>query len=142
MDGLSMSEFETREEQRRRARVQRYNLAAEAKFASLYRHRYYGAELEQLLKSLVLPGSRVLEVGTSTGVILEAVGAPGSIGINAAPRMVELLRERHPGLDLRVLDVERDALPEGPFDAIVLSDAIGMLDDIQLALERLKPLLA
>jgi hypothetical protein len=56
--------------------------------------------------------------------------------------MIELLRARHPSLDLRVADVERDALPDGPFDAVVLSDAIGMLDDIQRALERLRPLLA
>ena len=31
-------------------------------------------------------------------------------------------------------DVERDPLPEGPFDAIVLSDAVGHLDDIERAL--------
>jgi len=139
---LTRSAFEAREEQRRLDRLARYNLAGEAKYASKHRHRYYGTELERLVKSLVTPGSRVLEVGTSTGALLEAVGGPGSIGLNAAPRMVELLRERHAELDLRVLDVERDALPEGPFDAIVLSDAIGMFDDIQLALERLRPLLA
>jgi SAM-dependent methyltransferase len=141
MDGRSTNDFETHEEQRRQERVLRYNQAAEAKFASPHRHRYYGAELERLVQSLVPPGSRVLEVGTSSGAILEAIGGPGSVGISAAPRMVELLRERHPQLDLRVLDVERDALPEGPFDAILLSDAIGMLDDIQRALERLRPLL-
>ena len=141
MDGPRTSEFEAREEQRRHDRVQRYNLAAEAKFSSRHRHRYYGAELERLVQSLVPPGSRVLEVGTSTGAILEAIGGPGSVGISAAPRMIELLQARHPQLDLRVLDVERDVLPDGPFDAIVLSDAIGMLDDIQRALERLRPLL-
>jgi SAM-dependent methyltransferase len=139
---LPTSAFDAREEQRRLERVARYNLAAEAKFASKHRHRYYGVELERLIKSLVPPGSRVLEVGTSTGAILEAIGGPGSVGISAAPRMVELLRERHPTLDLRTADVERDPLPQGPFDAVVLSDAIGMLDDIQVALERLRPLLA
>ncbi len=139
---LPASAFHEREEQRRRDRVARYNLAAEAKFSSRYRYRYYGAELERLVKSLVPPGSRVLEVGTSTGFILEGVGGPGSVGINVSPRMVALLQERHPALDLRVADVERDVLPEGPFDAIILSDAIGMLDDIQNALERLRPLLA
>lgn len=139
---LPASAFEAREEERRLARLARYNQAAEAKFASPYRYRYYGAELERLVKSLVPPGSRVLEVGTSTGAVLEAVGGPGSVGINAGARMVELLRERHPQLDIRVADVERDALPEGPFDAIILSDAIGMLDDIQRALARLRPLLA
>jgi SAM-dependent methyltransferase len=139
---LPRSAFIAREEQRRLNRVAQYNLAAETKCSASHRHRYYGLELERLVKSLVPPGSRVLEVGTSTGAILEAVGGPGSVGINAAPRMVELLRDRHPKLDLRVIDVERDVLPEGPFDAIVLSDSIGMLDDIQCALERLKPLLA
>ena len=138
---LPVSAFEAREDRRRLDRVARYNLAAEAKFSSENRYRYYGAELERLVKSLVPPGSRVLEVGTSTGAILEAVGGPGSVGLSPAPRMIELLRDRHPTLDLRVADVERDALPEGPFDAIVLSDAIGMFDDIQRALERLRPLL-
>lgn len=136
------SGFRQREEQRRLERIARYDTAAHAKLSSPYRHRYYGAELERLIKTLVPPGSRVLEVGTSTGSILAAVGGPGSVGINASPRVVELLRQKHPGLDLRVIDVERDALPEGPFDAIVLTDAIGMLDDIQHALERLRPLLA
>jgi SAM-dependent methyltransferase len=139
---LPSSAFAAREEKRRLDRVAHYNRAAEVKFSSKYRHRYYGVELERLVKSLVPPDSRVLEVGTSTGSILKAVGGAGSVGINASPRMVELLRERHPSLDVRVVDVERDELPEGPFDAIVLSESIGMLDDIQAALERLRPLLA
>ena len=139
---LPTSAFEAREERRRLDRVARYNQAAEVKLSSGHRYRYYGAELERLVKSLITPGSRVLEVGTSEGAILEAVGGPGSIGLNASPRMIELLRARHPSLDLRFIDVERDTLPEGPFDAVVLSDAIGMLDDIQRALERLRPLLA
>jgi hypothetical protein len=45
-------------------------------------------------------------------------------------------------LDLRLLDVEHDPLPEGPFDVIILDDAIGLLDDIQGAFERLRPLLS
>ena len=139
---LPTSAFDAREERRRLDRVARYNAAAEIKISSQHRYRYYGAELERLVKSLVPPGSRVLDVGVTTGDILEATGGPGSVGINASPRMIELLRERHPTLDLRVGDIERDAPPEGPFDAIVLSDALGMLDDIQSALERLRPLLA
>src|SRR5688572_18075852 len=81
---LPTTAFEAREEQRRLERLARYNLAAEAKLASSRRHRYYGAELERLVKSLVPPGSRVLEVGINSGAILEAVGGPNSVGINAA----------------------------------------------------------
>jgi SAM-dependent methyltransferase len=56
--------------------------------------------------------------------------------------MIAHARRRHPQMDLRVLDIERDELPEGPFDAVLLSDAIGLLDDIQVTLERLRSLLA
>jgi SAM-dependent methyltransferase len=135
------SEFERREAERRLNRTARFDAAAEARVESTTRHRYYGAELERLVRSLVPPGSKVLEVGAGSGDLLAAVGGPGSIGIDVAPHMVELARQRHPELDLRVLDVEHDALPEGPFDTILLSDTVGMLDDIQSALERLHKLL-
>jgi SAM-dependent methyltransferase len=131
------SDFERRESARRRERIERFDRAAEARSESTTRHRYYGAELERLVRSLVPPGSRVLEVGVGSGDLLAAVGGPGSVGIDVSPRMVELAKERHPELDLRVVDVEHDALPEGPFDVILLSDAVGMLEDIQVALERL-----
>jgi SAM-dependent methyltransferase len=131
------SEFEQREERRRRERTARFDRAAEVRASSTTRHRYYREELERLVRTLVVPGSKVLEVGSGSADLLAAVGGPGSVGIDISPRMVELARERHPELDLRVLDVEHDDLPEGPFDVIILSDAIGMLDDIQSALERL-----
>lgn len=136
------SEFERREAQRRRERVARFDLAAEARASSTTRHRYYGAELERLVRSLVPPGSRVLEVGSGSGDLLAAVGGPGSVGIDVSPRMVEIAKQRHPSFDLRVLDVEHDELPEGPFDTILLSDAVGMLEDIQSALKRLHALLS
>ncbi|RYZ02314.1 MAG: glycosyltransferase [Myxococcales bacterium] len=121
--------------------MERFDEAADARAASTTRHRYYGAEIERLLQSLVTPGSRVLEVGTGLGDLLAAIGGPGSVGVDVSPRMVELAQSRHPSLDVRRLDVEIDPLPAGPFDVIVLSDAIGLLDDIQTVLERLKPLL-
>ncbi|MCC6551873.1 MAG: glycosyltransferase [Polyangiaceae bacterium] len=91
---------------------------------------------------MVLPGSRVLEVGCGLGDLLAGLDASEAIGIDISPRMIEIARARHPGLDLRVADVERDPLPSGQFDAIILSDVVGHLDDIQRGLERLRPLLA
>src|SRR4029077_7890169 len=106
----------------------------------------YAHELQRLLRGLITPGSRVLEVGCGLGDLLASLGlkhrAGDVCGIDISPRMIERARHRHPELDLRVVDADRDALPAGPFDAIILSDAIGLLDDIQVVLERLKPLLA
>ncbi len=137
----SPTTFQEREDARRQQRKERFNRAADERAASRS-HRYYGAEVERLIKSLVTPGSRVLEVGSGRGDLLAAIAGPGSVGIDVAERVIELAKAQHPDLDLRVLDVEVDPLPQGPFDVIVLSDAIGLLDDIQNALERLKPLLS
>lgn len=140
--GGGTSEFERREEDRRRAKVERYDVIAEGRAAWVRRNHAYAEELLRLVATLVLPGSRVLEVGCGLGDLLAGLSASEPIGLDISPRMIEIARARHPGLDLRVADVERDALPQGPFDAIVLSDVIGHLDDIQRALERLRPLLA
>ncbi len=106
------------------------------------RHAYYTEHLKGLVASLVVGGARVLEVGCGLGGLLAALPARERVGIDVSPRMIELGRRQHPELDLRVADVERDALPEGPFDVVILSDAIGLLDDIQLALDRIHSLLA
>ena len=84
----------------------------------------------------------MLEIGAGLGDLLAALEPSVGVGVDVSPRMVELARERHPRLDFRVADAVSDALPEGPFDAIVLSDVIGHLPDVQLALEAVRPLLA
>jgi len=136
------SEFERREAARRKQRVQRLEAMTALRLESATRHDYYAEEVQRLVKSLIVPGARVLEVGTGLGDLLASLGAERAVGIDVSSNIVAEARKRHPNLDFRVLDVERDALPEGPFDAIVLSDAIGLLDDIELVLERLRPLLS
>ncbi len=138
----SATEFELREMQRRQARIAQFDSIAEVRAQTLNRHAYYTANLQRLVASFLVPSSRVLEIGCGLGDLLAAVAPQNSVGIDISPRMVEQARERHPNLDLRVVNVETDPLPEGPFDVIVLSDTIGLLEDIQVALERLRPLLA
>lgn len=145
VDGPARAEetdFDRRERERLRRRIEAYDRIAEWRFERVAEHHYYSEQVRRLVGSLVLPGSRVLEVGCGLGDLLGSLGGPVRIGIDLSPRMIELARRRHPELDLRVVDVERDPLPPGPFDAIVLSDAIGHFGDIQCALERLRGLLA
>lgn len=135
------SDFERRELERRREHIAVLDAIAEGRAAWVDKNIYYTRELHRLIGTLVAPGSRVLEVGCGLGDLLASLPMHG-VGIDLSPRMIELGKERHPGLDLRVGDVETDPLPEGPFDVIVLSDTVGHLDDIQRAFERLKPLLS
>ncbi|MGO9833370.1 MAG: glycosyltransferase [Polyangiaceae bacterium] len=130
--------FESRERERLAKRIVAYDRIADWRYQRVDEHHYYSEQVRRLVSSLVLPGSRVLEVGCGLGDLLASLDGPTRVGIDLSPRMIELARRRHPELDLRVVDVERDPLPEGPFDAIVLSDAIGHFEDIQCALEQLR----
>src|SRR5262245_10138971 len=132
----STSDFERREAESRRAKVERLDRVADARAELGERHAYYWNELHRLVTSLVEPDSRVLEVGCGLGDLLAVLPGQGNVGIDVSPRMIAHAQKRHPGLDLRVVDVEHDPLPEGPFDVIVLSDAIGLLGDIELAFDR------
>lgn len=136
------SPFEERERQRHEARIARLDALARRRLELVDESRYYGRQIQRLVENLILPGSRVLDVGCGFGDLLASLGAVRGVGIDISPATVALARARHPELDLRVADVERDVLPEGPFDFILLSDVLGYLDDIQRAIERLRPLLA
>jgi SAM-dependent methyltransferase len=137
-----MTEFDRRELEKRRERVRAIDVIAAGRADWVDQHDYYAGEVQRLVKTLVLPGSRVLEIGCGVGDLLASLDASPGVGIDISPRMIESGLRRHPGLDLRVLDVERDPLPAGPFDAIVMSDVIGTIDDIEVTLERVRPLLA
>ncbi len=136
------SAFEQREAERRHLRVAIYDTLAETRAEQADKHHYYADEVRRLVSTLVPDRGRVLEVGCGLGDLIGSLAVDEAIGVDISPRMIELARARHPGVDLRVADVEWDELPPGPFDAIILSDAIGHLNDIQRALERLHGLLA
>lgn len=140
---MTDSEFERRERERLGRKVAAIDALAPLRVEKEKARRYYAAQVQRLVGTLVTSGSRVLEVGCGLGDLLESLeGATRRVGVDVSPRMIELAKERHPHLDLRVADVERDPLPEGPFDVIVLSEVVGLLDDVQRGLERLHEVLA
>jgi tRNA (cmo5U34)-methyltransferase len=83
--------------------------------------------------------TRVLDLGTGTGVTLAAVlarhsGAIGVVGIDVSTAMLEAARARFGSevagdarVDLRVADLA-DPLPAGPFDLVVSALAVHHLD--------------
>src|SRR6266545_7233717 len=96
------------ERERRSRRIAAYDRIAELRARFVEKNAYYAREVERLVKSLVAPGSRILEVGCGLGDLLSSLEASRAVGIDASPRMIELARARHPGLDLQVCDVEID----------------------------------
>lgn len=94
------------------------------------------------MRFLVPEGQKVLELGCGTGRLLDALKPSLGIGVDISPAMVERARAAYPGHQFIEGDIEDAATIEalaaqGPFDAIVLSDTIGYLEDCQQALANL-----
>jgi SAM-dependent methyltransferase len=100
----------------------------------LSRGAFFHAEDMRYLKFLIPEGARVLELGCGTGDLLAALKPSFGVGVDFSAGMIGEARKAHPDLTFLVGDIE-DAhfvrsLP-GPFDFIVIIDALGALDDCQ-----------
>jgi SAM-dependent methyltransferase len=97
---------------------------------------YYGDDWRHM-RFLIPVGARVLDIGCGTGDLLALLEPSVGVGVDLSPKMIDRARCKYPDLAFRVGDAEDDAFLatiEGPFDYIVLSDTIGLLDDIETAL--------
>jgi glycosyltransferase involved in cell wall biosynthesis len=136
------TDFAGRERLRLARKRARYEVIARSREEFARKNKYYGEEVRRLVQACVMPGSRVLEVGCGLGDLIANLKGCETCGIDFSAEAIRIAKLRHPELDLRVLDVELDPLPTGPFDVVILSDVLGHLDDVQQAMERLRSVLA
>ena len=97
---------------------------------------YYHRRLEEIYQFLIPPGSRVVELGCARGDLLAALSPSYGVGVDHSAAMIRRARRRHPELSLVCADVE-DLCITGPFDAIVLSDLVNDLWDVERAFDEL-----
>ncbi len=73
------------------------------------------------------PATRVLDVATGPGPAASAALARGAdpVGIDLAPRMIELARSLHPGIEFSEGNVESLPFPDLSFDAVVCNFGLG-----------------
>lgn len=88
----------------------------------------YLAELEAV-RSVIPASGNGVEIGVGTGRFAAALGIP--IGVEPAPRMAELARQR----GIEVLEGIAEALPftDASFDFAVMVTVVCFLDDVALA---------
>ena len=91
----------------------------------------------------IKPTDRVLEIGAGSGYMaaLLAARAERVVSLEIHPELAEMAREnlRDAGVhnaDVRLNDGARDAIPDGPFDVIVLSGSVAEVPSHLLALLR------
>jgi SAM-dependent methyltransferase len=99
----------------------------------------------KFMRFLIPPGERVLELGCGQGGLLAALEPSYGIGVDFGLKTVARAHELYPNLRFVQGDVEDPATLagiEGPFDYIVIADTIGMFEDIDGTLRRVRHLCA
>lgn len=98
----------------------------------------YHRRLTQVYRSLIPQGQRVIEIGCGEGDLLAALAPSAGVGVDFSGAMVRRANARHPGLHFVQGDAHDLSDLEGEFDAIVLSDLVNDVWDVQGVLEQLR----
>jgi len=96
---------------------------------------YYYGRIKRLLRYIVEPGKRVLEIRCETGHLLDAVEPAYGVGVEISQAMVDLAQKSFPELRFVRADAESLELDE-TFDYVVFSHLYDTVD-VLAALERM-----
>lgn len=130
----------TKTSERKRVIRQHADRMADERDAWVRKNAAYYDQDRQYMRFLIPAGARVLDLGCGAGDLLAELEPSLGVGVDLSPAMIDRARAKHPELEFYTGDAEDEALLatiEGPFDYIVLSDTIGLLDDIETALDGL-----
>jgi SAM-dependent methyltransferase len=123
-------------DQVRAARRKQQDAVAAQRDAWIESNRYFYDRLKRLLRFVVEPGKRVLQVRCQTGHLLDAVNPSYGVGVELGEAMVDCARKQFPQLHFVQSDPEELELGE-TFD-YVLFDHIFDTVDILKALEKIR----
>lgn len=101
------------------------------------RNATYHRLIAQIMRFHIPPGRRVLEIGCGSGDLLASLEPAHGVGIDISSRLIELARERHPGLELTVANGETFEHTE-TFDYVVLSDLVPYVADLEELFRRVR----
>jgi len=116
--------------------IRYFNDLADRRLHWKKKNRYYHSYLEKYYSFIIPAKSRVLEIGSGTGELLNAVKPSYGVGIDFSEKMVEIASEQFPELTFLVQDAEELKIEE-KFDYIILSDLISTVWDVQKVFSNL-----
>jgi SAM-dependent methyltransferase len=134
---LIVTESANRDRQVDRADLIKYfDALAPAREDWISRNWYYHEELARTLSFFIVADSSVLQIGSGTGALLNALQPKRGVGLDFSSEMVNVGRRTYPHLEFQVDDVENLKATE-KFDYVILSDVIGFLNDVQRSFANL-----
>ena len=100
------------------------------------RNRYYYGRIKRLLRFIIEPQKRVLEVRCQTGDLLAAVEPSFGVGVEISQKLVDVARNNHPDLNFICVDPE-DLVTGEKFDYVIVGHIFDTVD-ILAALNRIR----
>lgn len=101
------------------------------------RNSFYQKTIERQFAFIIPEGSTVLELGCSTGDLLNAVRPARGIGVDFSPTAISIARQKYPHLEFQVADALVFSTEPAP-DYVIVSDLITSLWDVQIFFRQLK----
>lgn len=101
------------------------------------KNRYYYKNLESLYRFLIPEGQRVLEIGSGTGSLLNAVKPSYGVGIDIVQVLCDSAQQRFPHLYFKAGAAEELEIEE-TFDYVILADTISCFEDIQRTFQQIR----
>lgn len=101
------------------------------------RNSFYQKTIERQFAFIIPEGATVLELGCSTGDLLNAVKPAKGIGVDFSPTAIEIAKQKYPHLEFQVADA-LDFTPELAIDYIIVSDLITSLWDVQAFFRQIR----
>ncbi len=116
---------------------QHYDRLASQRDSYRDKNSYYYSLLFREYRYFIPEAKKVLEVGCSTGELLNVLKPSLGVGIDISFKSIEIARAKYPALQFFCASIEDFSMDE-KFDYVVLSGLLGELEDIQRFLVCLK----
>jgi ubiquinone/menaquinone biosynthesis C-methylase UbiE len=94
------------------------------------RNRFYQRTIERQFAFIIPEGSVVLELGCSTGDLLNAVKPKKGIGVDFSKSAIDIAKQKYPQFEFHLADA-LDFTPKETIDYIIISDLLTSLWDVQ-----------
>jgi hypothetical protein len=101
------------------------------------RNRFYQKTIERQFAFIIPERATVLELGCSTGDLLNAVKPGKGIGVDFSATAIEIARKKYPHLEFQLADAIEYS-PDIIIDYIIVSDLITSLWDIQAFFRKVR----
>ncbi len=101
------------------------------------RRAYYWDSITRYCNYFIHEDSSVLELGCGSGELLAAVNGRNKTGIDFCEPILQQAQEQFPDIRFELMEAENIQLDD-TFDVIILSNLVGVIDDIEHVFNQLK----